>query len=50
MHGDVEAVEVLGEVLDHVVALGLAVDEDVEAELFLQLHDRGLISSFMSCS
>ena len=39
MHRDVEAFEVLGEVLDHVVALGLAVDQDVEAELFLQLHD-----------
>ena len=39
MPRDVEAFEVLGEVLDHVVALGLAVHQHVEAELFLQLDD-----------
>ena len=39
MPRDGEAVELLGEVLDHVVALGLAVHEDVEAELLLQLDD-----------
>ena len=39
MDRDVEAFEVLGEVLDHVVALGLAVHQDVVAELFLQLHN-----------
>ena len=36
LRGHREAVEVLGEVLHHVVALGLAVHEDVEAELLLQ--------------
>ena len=39
MPRDVEAFELLAEVLDHVVALGLAVDQHVEAELFLQRHD-----------
>ena len=34
-----EAVEQLGEVLDHVVTLGFAVDEDVQAQLLLQGDD-----------
>ena len=34
-----EAVEQLGEVLDHVVTLGFAVDEDVQAKLHLQGDD-----------
>ena len=36
-----EAVEQLGEVLDHVVALGLAMDEHVESQLLLERDDRG---------
>ena len=32
-------VEVLGEVLHHVVALGLAVHQHVQADLFLQRDD-----------
>ena len=36
-----EAVEQLGEVLNHVVTLGLAVDEDVQAQLLLESDDRG---------
>ena len=34
--GEDVALHLLGEVLDHVVALGLAVDEDVEADLLLE--------------
>ena len=37
--GGREAVEVLGEVLDHVVALRLAVHQHVQAQLLLQPHD-----------
>src|SRR5690606_15316843 len=37
--GDREALEVLGEVLDHVVALGLPVDEDVQAQVLLEPYD-----------
>ena len=36
-----EAVEQLGEVLHHVVTLGLAVDEHVESQLLLEGDDRG---------
>ena len=36
-----EAVEQLGEVLDHVVTLGLAVDEHIETQLLLERDDRG---------
>ena len=39
--GHVEAVEQLREVLHHVVALGLAVDQNVQAQVLLQLHDGG---------
>ncbi|GFZ50689.1 LOW QUALITY PROTEIN: hypothetical protein JCM24511_08447 [Saitozyma sp. JCM 24511] len=35
--GEDEAVELLAKVLDHVVTLGLAVDEEVEADLLLEL-------------
>src|SRR5690606_18981021 len=35
------AVELLAEVLDHVVALGLAVHEDVQPQRFLLAHDAG---------
>ena len=41
MLGGHEAVEQLGEVLDHVVALGLAVNQDVQAEAFLKGDDAG---------
>jgi hypothetical protein len=34
-----EAAEMLGEELHHVVALGLAMDQNVEADLFLRLDD-----------
>lgn len=34
-----EAVEMLGEVLHHIVALGLAVDEDVQTQVLLQSDD-----------
>ena len=37
--GSCEAVEVLGEVLDHIVAFGFPVDEDVETQLLLQTDD-----------
>ena len=39
--GDHEAVEQLREVLHHVVALRLAVDQHVDAQALLQLDDRG---------
>ena len=39
MLGGVVALELLGEVLNHVVALWFAVDEHVEAEVFLALDD-----------
>ena len=39
--GGDEAVEQLGEVLDHVVALSLAVNQDVQAEAFLKGDDAG---------
>lgn len=39
MLGGREAVEVFGEVLDHVVAFGFTVDEDVETQLLLQADD-----------
>ena len=41
MLGRGEALEVLGEVLDHVVALGLAVHQYVESDLLLQRNDIG---------
>ena len=40
-----EAVELLAEVLDHVVALGLAVHEHVEAEPLLLAHHRSICST-----
>ena len=39
--GGCEAVEVLGEVLNHVVTLSLTVNQHVQAQLLLQLDDRG---------
>ena len=36
--GGGESVEELGEVLDHVVALGLAVDQHIQADLLLEAH------------
>ena len=49
--GGREAVEVLGEVLDHVIAFGFAVDDDIESQFLLQtddsvdlvLHQRGVV-------
>lgn len=52
--GEGEAGELLAEVFDHVVALWFAVDEDVEVEVLLELHDLadlvlddGLVAGFV---
>ena len=37
--GEDEALELLAEVLNHVVTLGLAVDEEIEADTLLEAHD-----------
>ena len=39
MDRNVKAFEVFSKVLDHVIALGLAVHQDIKVQLFLQLDD-----------